>query len=79
MTEVISIVDMNAGEVGKVVGLQGGHGMMINLENMGIRIGAQIKKVSQQLMSGPIVISHRNTQVAIGRGMAQRIMVEVEV
>lgn len=79
MAEVISVVDMNAGETGKVVGLQGGHGMMGNLENLGIRIGCQIRKVSQQLMSGPIVISHRNTQVAIGRGMAQRIMVEVEV
>lgn len=78
MAEVISVVDMNAGETGKIVGLQGGHGMMRNLESMGIRIGTQIKKVSQQLMSGPVVVSHGNTQVAIGFGMAQRVMVEVE-
>ncbi len=53
--------------------------MMSKLENMGIKIGSEIKKVSQQLMNGPVVISYGNTRVAVGRGMAQRIMVEVEM
>ncbi|MBU3956018.1 ferrous iron transport protein A [bacterium] len=69
---------MKAGEKGKVVGLDGGRGMMRNLESMGIKIGSRIKKISQQLMNGPVVISHGNTQVAVGRGIAESLMVEVE-
>jgi len=78
MSEVISVVEMNAGEKGKVVGLDGGHGMMRNLESMGIKIGSMIKKISQQLMNGPVVILYGNTQVAMGRGIAGSLMVEVE-
>jgi len=78
MAEIISVAEMNTGETGKVVAFQGGCGMMQHLESMGIRIGSKIKKVSQQLMRGPIIILHRNTQVAIGFGMAQKIMVEIE-
>lgn len=79
MSGVISVVAMNTGETGKVVGIEGGHGMIKNLEGMGVRIGTEIKKVSQQFMRGPVVISQGNTQFAIGRGMAQRLMVEVEL
>ena len=46
---------------------------------MGITIVSEIKKVSQQFTNGPVVISYGNTRVAVGRGMAQRIMVEVEM
>lgn len=76
MAEVISLVEMSPGEIGSVVGMQGGHGMIRNMEGMGIRIGSKIKIVSQQFMRGPVVISCGNTQVAIGFGMARRIMVE---
>ncbi len=79
MGKVISIVDMNNSETGKIVRLDGGYGIMSKLENMGIKIGSEIKKVSQQFMNGPVVISYGNTRVAVGRGMAQRIMVEVEM
>lgn len=76
MAEIISIVEMNTGETGKVMEFFGGHGMTRNLENMGIRIGTEIKKVSQQFMRGPVMIQQNHTTVAIGFGMAQRIMIE---
>ncbi|MCK5022442.1 MAG: ferrous iron transport protein A [Candidatus Pacebacteria bacterium] len=78
MSEIISVVEMKAGEKGKVVGLDGGQGMIRNMESMGIKIGSRIKKISQQLMKGPVVISHGNTQVGVGRGIAGSLMVEVE-
>ncbi|PIU18472.1 MAG: ferrous iron transport protein A [Elusimicrobia bacterium CG08_land_8_20_14_0_20_44_26] len=78
MAEVISIVKMNTGETGKIVGLNGGAGMVKKMENMGIKIGSRIKKISQQIMNGPVVISQGNTQIGIGRGIAQKIMIEIE-
>jgi len=79
MGEIISVVDMNTKEMGKITEISGGHGMRMKLEDMGIREGSRIQKVSQQLMRGPVIIAHKNTQVSLGFGMARRIMVEVEV
>ncbi len=76
--KTVSLVEMKPGETGKVVGFQGGRGMNKNLENMGIKIGAEIKKMCQQFMRGPVMIRRNNTTVAIGFGMARRIMVETK-
>ncbi len=67
---------MEVNETGKVMEFFGGQGMQRNLENMGIRIGTEIRKVSQQFMRGPVMIQQNHTTVAIGFGMAQRIIVE---
>ena len=79
MVSVRTLVEMKAGETGRIVGVGGGHGIMRNLEGMGIRIGSRIKKISQQFMNGPVVLSHGNTRVAVGWGMAKRIMIESEL
>jgi len=79
MREVISVVEMNTKEKGRIVGISGGQGLRLRLENMGIKEGSRIQKVSQQLMRGPVTIAYKNTQVSLGFGMASRIMVEVEV
>ncbi len=79
MLDVISVVEMNNGDIGTVVGFEGGFGMIRKLENMGIRIGSRIKKVSGRLGSGPVVILQGSTQVGIGFGMAKRIMVRIDV
>ncbi len=72
----IDLTRMRKGERGKIVDIQGGWGLLGKLEALGIRQGTEIVKVSSQLMRGPITIRVGNTQVAIGFGMARRIMVE---
>jgi len=73
---VIDLTQMKEGERGRVVDIQGGWGLLRKLEALGIRLGTEIVKVSSQLMRGPIIIRVGNTQVAIGFGMARRIIVE---
>ena len=77
MSDVISLVEMPTGEKGKIAVIQGGHGLVRKLDAMGIRIGKEITKVSEQLMRGPVLLRQGNTQVAIGFGMAQQILVEI--
>jgi len=77
MTRKISLIDMKPNQSGKIVNLIGGQCMLRNLENMGIRIGAVIKKVNQQFMDGPVVVTQHHTTVAIGCGMAKKIIVEI--
>jgi len=72
----IDLTQMKEGERGRVVDIQGGWGLLRKLEALGIRLGTEIVKVSSQLMRGPIIIRVGNTQVAIGFGMARRIIVE---
>ena len=49
------------------------------LEALGIRPGMKVTKVSSMLFRGPVTLRVGNAQVAIGFGMANRILVEVDV
>jgi len=68
---------MQAGQSGKVVEIQGGHGMVNRLSALGIRPGKRITKVGAMLMRGPVTIQVDRAQVAVGFGMASRIIVEM--
>ena len=68
---------MGAGQSGIVVQIQGGQGMINRLGALGIRPGKRITKVSSMFMRGPVTIQLGNAQVAIGFGMAKRIVVDL--
>ena len=55
--------------------LQGGHQVVGKLEAMGIVAGTTIAKKSASLMRGPIVLQKGAMQIAIGFGLAKRIIV----
>jgi ferrous iron transport protein A len=74
----VTLARMKAGQRGTVVQIQGGHGLINRLDALGIRAGRRITKVSSMLMRGPVTIEVDRTQVAIGFGMANRIIVEPE-
>jgi len=68
---------MQSGQKGRIVEINGGYGMARKLEALGIRTGKEITKISEQLMRGPVLLQHNNTQAAVGFGMASRVLVEV--
>ena len=74
----LSLVDMKPGQTGVVKKIQGGSNLNQKLNQLGLREGKQIKKISSVFNRGPVTISVDNYQVAIGYGKAVRIMVEVE-
>jgi len=67
---------MQTRQGGVVVEIQGGHGLVNRLNALGIRPGKRITKVSSMFMRGPVTIQVDGAQVAIGFGMAKRIIVE---
>ena len=77
MANVLSLTKISAGERGIISAIEGGYGLVSKLDAMGIRIGKEVTKVSAQWMRGPVLLRQGNTQVAIGFGMAQKILVEV--
>ena len=72
-----SLADMKPGQSGVLVEIRGGHGMIRRLDALGLRLCKQVKKVSSMLMRGPVVMEVDGFQVAIGYGMASRIIVEI--
>lgn len=61
----------------KVVGVSGGTGCTRHLADMGIVPGAEIELVCRQ-QRGPILIDINGSRLAVGRGLAHRIMVKEE-
>ncbi len=76
--KIVTLGQMQSGRSGKVVEIQGGHGLVNRLSALGIRPGKKITKVSSMLMRGPVTIQSGNTQIAVGFGMASRIIVELD-
>ena len=67
---------MEAGQSGVIALIQGGQGMIKRLDALGIRQGKRITKIGSIIMQGPVTIQVGNARVAIGFGMAKRIMVD---
>ena len=76
--KLVTLRQMQSGQSGKVVEIHGGYGLANRLNALGIRPGKRITKVSSMLMRGPVTIQSGNTQVAVGFGMANRVMIELD-
>ena len=76
--EQLPLAEMRTGQTGTVVGVMGGHGLIRRLDALGIRPGRKVTKLSSTLFSGPVILRVNNTQVAVGFGMARKIIVEVD-
>ncbi|MCL6591583.1 MAG: ferrous iron transport protein A [Firmicutes bacterium] len=74
----ISLSSMKNGQSGIIMEIDGGKGMLARLEALGVRTGSRIIKKSGFFGAGPVIVTAGNTDVAIGHGMASRIMVEVD-
>jgi ferrous iron transport protein A len=67
---------LKAGSSGTVVAIDGGPWLIKRLDALGIRPGVHITKKSSQLLRGPIMIIVGRSRVAIGHGMARKILLE---
>jgi ferrous iron transport protein A len=74
----LTLAEMRTGQTGTVVGVLGGHGLIQRLDALGIRPGKKVTKVSSTLFHGPVTLKVDNAHVAVGFGMARKIIVEVD-
>ena len=65
-----------AGRTVVVVSLAGGRGLTGRLVRMGVSVGSQVEVIrSSNGRGGPTLIGKGDMRLAIGRGMAERIIV----
>ncbi len=74
----VSLVEMKPGQTGVIYKMRGGSNLTLKLNQLGLREGKRIKKISSIFNRGPVTINVDNYQVAVGYGKATRIMVEVD-
>lgn len=73
----MQLTELIVGRQARIVEIAGGHHMLARLARMGIHNGIKLSMVSTPIIKrGPVVVSVSGSQVAIGHGMAARIMVE---
>jgi ferrous iron transport protein A len=68
---------LKQGQSGKVIRINGGRGIVNKLDAIGIRRGKEITILSNSFIGGPVTVKVNNAKIAIGHGMAARIMVEI--
>ena len=71
----MSLSDLKEKEKAKIVKIQGGIGIIQRLMDLGLTYGTVVQIV-RNFGRGPIIVSVRNTDIALGRGIARKIWVE---
>ena len=74
--DFMDLTQIKEGKAVKVVEIAGGKQFQKKIDAIGLRVGSQITKLSAQVLNGPITIKIGSTKLAIGRGMAKKILVD---
>jgi len=80
----VPLAALREGESGTVVSILPGHGrgrrcgFVRRVMEMGLTPGARVSVVSSAPFRGPVEILVRGSRLAVGRGVAEKIIVEVD-
>jgi DtxR family Mn-dependent transcriptional regulator len=81
---LVPLTSLKEGESGKITSIKpnprggGGWGLQKRLMDMGLTPGTKVTVVKSAPFRGPIEVYVRGSRLALGRGMAARILVEIE-
>ncbi len=70
--------ELNSNQTGIIKQIDGGDDLKEKLNALGIRENIKITKISESFMQGPIVVRINKMEAALGRGMASKVIVEVD-
>jgi ferrous iron transport protein A len=73
----IPLTSLKQGEKAKIVRLNGGQHFLTKLRSIGVREKKVLTVIAIHPWGGPVVIDIDGRDTSIGRGMAERILVEV--
>ena len=75
---LVALSEVKAGQSGKIAFIRGGHQLLQRLLDMGLTPSTKITLLKTAPFEGPIEISVRGSKLAIGRGIASKVFVELE-
>jgi ferrous iron transport protein A len=74
--ERLTLFDVKEGSESIIVSILGGKMASKRLADLGLKSGSPVKVISRSLFSGPIQIEVNGSRLAIGKGLALKIMVK---
>lgn len=72
--EEIALVDLKPDDVGRIKEISGGQNVRKRLFELGLNRGTQVKMVKNDI--GPVILTISGTKLALGRGLANKIIVQ---
>ncbi|MEJ2166901.1 MAG: FeoA family protein [Desulfobacterales bacterium] len=76
--KLLPLAQMQSGQSGILAEILGGHGLVDHLNALGLRPGKKVTKISSMLMRGPVTIRMDRIEIAVGFGIARKIMVRLK-
>lgn len=76
--KLVSISNLTQGQCGKISFIRGGNNIFQRLLDMGLSPGTKICAVNVTPLGGPVELAVRDSKIALGKGMASKIFVELE-
>ncbi|MDP2928438.1 MAG: FeoA family protein [Candidatus Omnitrophota bacterium] len=74
----ISLAQLKSSHKGRIAEILGGGNLQNKLANMGVHKGKEVTKLSHIGLQGPVVIRAGRSILALGHGVATKVMVEME-
>lgn len=69
------LLGLKKGDMGKIKYITAGKGATRRLYEMGFNVGAPLKIIKND--AGPVIVSLAGNKVALGRGLAEKIVLDV--
>ncbi len=73
---ITNLEALPAGHRARVVRINGGRGLVARLARLGIVPGAEVAVISRAPVGGPVLVEVDGARVALGRGVARKVVVE---
>ncbi|MCK5076633.1 MAG: ferrous iron transport protein A [Calditrichia bacterium] len=74
----VVLKEIPVGKSGKVAECDGGVNFRLRLNKLGLHKGDVIKIKRNSRFSGPVIIEAMGREIAVGRGIAEKIFMEIE-
>ena len=74
---IVNLANVTPGSKVRVIEIRGGLGIRQRLSCLGIHPGDLMIVQASGIMRGPVLVNIHDNKVALGRGVASKIMVEV--
>lgn len=72
------LIETPKGKTVRVIEYKGGKGVNSKLRQLGLTPGKEVKVLRRAPMGGPLMIDIEGRSIALGRGIAARVQVEMD-
>lgn len=72
----MDLLDVAMGKWVRIIKIQGGAGLDLKLQSIGLMLGVTARIKRQAPFGGPVLLEVNGREIALGRGIAEKVEVE---